>query len=420
MAAGDAPRNTVDGGSTPSAPAFGPLAAAGFASLGAGAIHAAAAAAHGDHPRAALCFEVLALAQIGWGVWATVAVRRAAAAVGAALGAAAVGGWVVAQTVGLGFIAGLETPHGLGWADVLAAGLATVAFVGSARLLLADRPGTAHPVLRMAVATIAAVATLAGVSQSTAHDHGGTEAAGGHVHDAAPGAGTTPGGGHDHDDGSPVLGGHNHGASAAVPPAAYEAEDGQVDLSGVPGVTPAQQQRAEALVERTLQRLPQFADAAAAEAQGFRSIGDGFTGFEHLINWSYIDDDHVLDPDFPESLVYDTRDGGRKLVSAMFMLRPGTTLAQVPDVGGTLTQWHIHDNLCFSDDPVAPSVRGVTDADGRCRPPTRKLDPVPMVHVWIVPNRCGPFAALEGIAAGQVADGATHACDEQHGGMLGG
>ena len=31
-------------------------------------------------------------------------------------------------------------------------------------------------------------------------------------------------------------------------------------------------------------------------------------------------------------------------------------------------QWHIHDNLCFTADPVAPQVRGVTNADGTCRP----------------------------------------------------
>jgi hypothetical protein len=28
---------------------------------------------------------------------------------------------------------------------------------------------------------------------------------------------------------------------------------------------------------------------------------------------------------------------------------------------------------------------------------------VPMVHVWIRANECGPFAALEGHSAGQVA-----------------
>jgi hypothetical protein len=38
-----------------------------------------------------------------------------------------------------------------------------------------------------------------------------------------------------------------------------------------------------------------------------------------------------------------------------------------------------------------------------------------MIHVWIVPHECGPFASLEGIAAGQVAAGEEHLCDHAHG-----
>jgi hypothetical protein len=39
-----------------------------------------------------------------------------------------------------------------------------------------------------------------------------------------------------------------------------------------------------------------------------------------------------------------------------------------------------------------------------------------MVHVWIVPQRCGPFAALEGIGGGQVKAGEVALCDHVHGG----
>ena len=28
-----------------------------------------------------------------------------------------------------------------------------------------------------------------------------------------------------------------------------------------------------------------------------------------------------------------------------------------------------------------------------------------MIHVWIEPHPCGPFAALEGVAAGTIAEG---------------
>ena len=38
-----------------------------------------------------------------------------------------------------------------------------------------------------------------------------------------------------------------------------------------------------------------------------------------------------------------------------------------------------------------------------------------MIHVWIQKHPCGPFAALEGVGAGQVKPGETAACDHAHG-----
>ena len=49
--------------------------------------------------------------------------------------------------------------------------------------------------------------------------------------------------------------------------------------------------------------------------------------------------------------MYDTSVTPKRLVAAMFMLNPGDTLADVPELGGKLTQWHVHDNLCFSGRP---------------------------------------------------------------------
>ena len=45
----------------------------------------------------------------------------------------------------------------------------------------------------------------------------------------------------------------------------------------------------------------------------------------------------------------------------------------------------------------------------------KKFDPVPMIHVWVVPHQCGPFAALEGVGAGQIKEGETRLCDHAHG-----
>jgi hypothetical protein len=202
---------------------------------------------------------------------------------------------------------------------------------------------------------------------------------------------------------------------AAVAPRAYD-PSGPIDLSGTPGVTPQQQAFAENLVAVTLVDLPQWADPTVAEAAGFRSIGDAATGHEHFINWAWINDDVVLDPDHPESLVYEPQpDGTRRLVSAMYMLPDSYTLADVPDWGGALMQWHIHDNLCFDTSGAAPRVGGLTDADGGCTAPLIKLGESPMIHVWITPNECGPFAALEGVGAGQVIEGEERLCDHVHG-----
>ena len=217
---------------------------------------------------------------------------------------------------------------------------------------------------------------------------------------------------------------HQHAASDAPPavtPKPYDPTQ-PIDLSGTPGVTPEQQAAAENLVAVNVVRLPQWADYHTAEAAGFKSIGDAATGEEHYIKWDWINDDVTLDPDHPESLVYRPQpDGSKQLVSAMYMLPDTVALDQVPNIGGALMQWHIHDNLCFTDDPVQPRVVGITDGSGNCPAPLKKFRPSPMIHVWIVPHPCGPFAALEGVGAGQIKPGEVRLCDHAHGsaGLLG-
>jgi hypothetical protein len=217
---------------------------------------------------------------------------------------------------------------------------------------------------------------------------------------------------HDHGEAA-AAGGHQHSTVVAKPfdPAM------PIDLSGVPGVTPQQQARAENLIALTLARLPQWSDYRDAEKAGFRSIGDALTGHEHFIQWDWINDDVTLDPDRPESLVYEPQpDGSKKLVSAMYMLPDTVSLDDVPDVGGPLMQWHIHDNLCFTKGD-APRVATLTSADGSCPSSLVKFRPAPMIHVWIVPTECGPFAALEGVGAGQTNvsdDQRVDRCQHQH------
>ena len=190
----------------------------------------------------------------------------------------------------------------------------------------------------------------------------------------------------------------------------------KVDLGGIEGVSADQQARAEDLLKKTIEILPRWSDYKTAEADGFVSIGDGLTGEEHFLHWDWINgDDKVLDPNYPESLVYKIGPNGTKtLEAAMFILPDAYDLSNVPDIGGALTQFHIHDNLCFTTDPVAPKVAGLTNAQGGCNAPLQKFEPNPMVHVWIRANECGPFAALQGVGAGQTLSGERD-CNMQHG-----
>ncbi|MBX7070645.1 MAG: hypothetical protein K1X38_14765 [Microthrixaceae bacterium] len=375
------------------------------ASLGAGAVHAAAIGAHAEHPGVVRTFAALAAVQLAWGALMLARPSGRTAAEGAALGAVSVLGWLVAKTIGIGFVDGLEIAEPVQWADGVAAGLAAVAALSAAAWWRTARSyqSSAMPIrlarrpVSIAVVAIAVVG-LSAMNAAATHHHAGED------HSHADGETASH-----HDDSDSA---HAHPAAPLTKP--YDPTE-PIDLGGVDGVTPDQQARAENLVANTLWKLPQFADWTALEARGYHSIRDDGTGYEHFVNWDALDDGRQLDPDHPESVVFEIRpDGTKQLASAMFFAEPGTTLDNVPDIGGALTQWHIHDDLCFTGDP--PRIAGITSIGGPCAPGTQKLgDPRPMIHVWIVPNECGPFAALEGIGAGQVRTGETRACDTAHG-----
>lgn len=171
----------------------------------------------------------------------------------------------------------------------------------------------------------------------------------------------------------------------------------------------------------TLRELPAFADIDRITALGYQSIGDARTGHEHYINVRLIFDDKFLDPTAPESLVFEVDGDDRTLVSAMFIARE-TDIddPMLTEFAGPLMQWHVHDNLCWGlDDDGAPVVVGVTESfGGTCPAGTFHAGGEnPMVHVWIAPHPCGPFAALEGHGAGQasVSDGARmDLCHHDH------
>lgn len=371
---------------------LGWLAVAGAASLGAGAIHAAAVGVHSEHRAAVVTFTVVAVVQLAFGALALTRANRVVIALGALVNAALVGGWVLAKASGISFIAGLEEAEAPQMADSLAAGLAIVAVlaVGARLLGLGARFLARSPLVTGGSALLVASLAVPGMLSAGIHQH--DEGQDGHAsHATAPEGGTE--------------------MSAVVPPKPYDPTL-PIDLGGVEGVSLQQQAAAENLLSITIVRLPQFADPAAVEAMGFRSIGDGFLGHEHYLNVANMNDDRLLDPDYPESLVFDTSVTPKRLVAAMYMLNPGDTLADVPEVGGKLTQWHVHDNLCFAP---GGRVAGLTDAAGGCGPGLEKGAETPMIHVWITPHPCGPFAALDGVAGGTIPEGETRLCDHAHG-----
>ncbi len=413
------------------------LAIPALGSAGAAILHAAAAGIHADHPQTARVMVALAVLQAAVAVVGFIKADQRAATALVVVNLVAIAGWIVTRVSGISWIDGLEAAERPQLADSIAAAFAAVAVAGS---VVAMGPRARAVPLRAVTnsAVLAGVLLVPGLLDSTAHDHTGHDhatadaatagAAGdGHVHPVTP-ATTVPAGTGIFSNGDidGALGQLLEGGSTPAPPTTGPATapdpgpttvpavawprpwdpTGPIDFSGVPGVTPSQEARAEQLVRDTLRDLPAFADVTTVGAQGYQSIGDASTGFEHYVNYALIDDDTILDPTRPESLVYQVDGDRRTLVSAMFIAssRPLDD-PELLDFAGPLMQWHVHDNLCWGlDDNGKPRVVAVLESAGDSCPPqsVNAGSDVPMVHVWIAPHECGPFAALEGHGAGQV------------------
>ncbi|MEY4362197.1 MAG: hypothetical protein RL391_1503, partial [Actinomycetota bacterium] len=387
------------------------ITVAAMASLGAGAIHGGAIGLHAEHPQLARIFVVLTLLQIGWALMAFSRPARWVAPAGAVVNAIAVGGWLVTRIGGISWIDGLEVRENPQVADTACAVLGAIAAAAALGVVLVGREAILREEpsrLRLPAVGIAAVTALAmwnGAGHVHGHGASGHETAAAHGHDES----TTHDDAAAHDDTTAHADtsdpSHTHTVSADWP-RPYDPDRG-IDISGVPGVSPEQEARALALIENSLRELPHWSDVSTAVAEGWSSIGDKITGFEHYINRSLIEDDKFLDPTAPESLVYRVEGDQRTLVSAMFIAKTGVPIddSSLTDYAGPLMQWHAHDNLCWGlNDQGRPVILGLTDANGQCPPGTTKGGGNnAMVHVWIVPHECGPFAALEGTGAGRAA-----------------
>ncbi len=182
-----------------------------------------------------------------------------------------------------------------------------------------------------------------------------------------------------------VAGHHVHGGS--VPPPG-------VILPAVPprDATPAENIAATGLLMTTRAALARYADPAVAKADGYGV--DGMAGIDfHASNPANEHDGRVFDPAHPETLVYSVAPNGQPvLMGAMFLMpnlgEPG------PTIGGPLTVWHAHEDVCISLTP--PSLSGLLSPLGTC-PVGSILLPrtAEMIHIWIVPGAPEPFGDLD-------------------------
>ena len=152
-----------------------------------------------------------------------------------------------------------------------------------------------------------------------------------------------------------------------------------------PRGTPQQEAAAAQLLQATDVATRRYASLQAALADGYvayNPIGDPLV---HYIKPAYMRDGRILDPEHVESLLYENSLRGPVLVAAMYSLEDPNSAP--PDIAGQLTAWHRHDDLCFT-----PSGQ-VVGAAPYCPPGSATYFTPWMLHVWLVPNRYGRFAA---------------------------
>lgn len=179
------------------------------------------------------------------------------------------------------------------------------------------------------------------------------------------------------------------------------------------GSSPSQRRAAERLLADVRAAAPAFATVAQAEAAGYASLGDAYSGVEHFTSWAAITDGTDLDVHHPEGLLYEVGPGGRRTLVAVLFMRPeGSQVSEAPRIGGPLTRWYAWGDLCQDPGPP-PAITAASDATGTCPAGLVELSPFPTLHVWVVTHSCGPFSELESneVRRGRSAEGCIH----QHG-----
>jgi hypothetical protein len=169
--------------------------------------------------------------------------------------------------------------------------------------------------------------------------------------------------------------------------------------TGAQQATPAQIEAAAKLIYDTRKSVAKYRTLNAAIAAGYVPMEPPNTDIVHYVNRSYMVDADILDPQHVQSLIYFNTGKSMELIGAMYILpRRGM---DGPQIGGPLTVWHQHSNICF-DNVTGMAVAFVHQGDdafdthdksGACpRGSTNTTTPL-MLHVWLIDNPEGPFAS---------------------------
>lgn len=163
----------------------------------------------------------------------------------------------------------------------------------------------------------------------------------------------------------------------------------------VAAVTGAQLQAALQLIDATRAAVAKYKDEGAAVKAGYQPMEPEGLAIMHYVNQAYFTDADILRPDHVQSLIYFNGTHGPVLIGAMYIM-PKLGMAG-PEIGGSLTVWHKHDNLCFDTTTgvivafARDSSSNSMDKSGTCPAGSSNRSTPEMLHVWLIANPGGPF-----------------------------
>ncbi len=150
--------------------------------------------------------------------------------------------------------------------------------------------------------------------------------------------------------------------------------------------TATEQKSAVDLVDQTMAAVAPYTSLTVAKAAGYVPITPTGRKVVHYINYSIARSASPLDPAAVPALVYVNTNHGAVLSAALYF-SGATDTAHPPQPGGCLTQWHLHDDLCFSGSSVVGN-----DTQGACAAGSINTTTRPMMHIWVAPVAGGPLA----------------------------